>query len=527
MRYFIFRNATIERFFADLNATFSGYEDVSQLPEAERYIWFYLSPVDENEIASKKMRYYIDLLRMTVNRIGNNKMFLIFTVSEFYNIKTLLSDNPLTAAIKEYNAAVEELSRQFDNVKIVNFSDFTDRYPSEKLIDWRYWFISQMGINPTLANGFASWFASQIRAIELKRKKVLILDLDNTLWGGILGEDGMENLKIGGDYPGNAFLKFQHLILELSREGVILAVCSKNNEDEVKEMWQKHPDNVLKEENFAALKINWNNKADNIREIAQDLNLGLDSFVFFDDNPRERELIKTYLPEVFVPDFPEKPYDLPVFFKNVAEQCFSIYNLTAEDLDKTQQYKANAARASMQKSFASMTDYIKSLNIVLDIKSVNDLSIIRAAAMTQKTNQFNLTTKRYTDADLRNIIANENGIIYTVSVADRFGDSGITGVCIIKRVGVDAEIDTLLLSCRILGKEIEYAFINYVLKQLQQNGTVKLTATYIPTLKNAQVAEFFDKCGFTFVKNDGERKEYVIYLDKTNITLSENYSYIS
>ncbi|MDR0789413.1 MAG: HAD-IIIC family phosphatase [Bacteroidales bacterium] len=525
MKYFVFRNATIERFFQFLPTGFSGYEDVSSVEEAERYIWFYLSPIAENEVAAQKVKHYVDLLQMTASKIGADKMLIVFTIKDIFNVKTVLSDNALADAVSYYNDALYELSKQSRNIKVIDFDDFCSRYPLIELIDWKFYFVSQMGLNPRLAADFGSWCSSQLNAIELKRKKVLVLDLDNTLWGGILGEDGIEGVALGGDYPGKAFSIFQHLILELSKQGVILAVCSKNNIEDVRQMWKLHPDVVLKEEYFASLRINWNNKADNIREIAEELNIGLDSFVFLDDNPTERELIKSYIPEVVVPDFPEKPYDLPMFFKDVAERYFSIYNITTEDKDKTQQYKENAVRATMHKSFTNMENYIRSLEIVLSIKDANDLTIVRASQMTQKTNQFNLTTHRYIDADLRQIINNE-GKIFTLSVSDKFGNSGITGLCIIKIEGKNAEFDSFLLSCRVLGKDIEKAFAKYVLKTLQSEGIEQVKATYIPTIKNTQVADFYDRVGFTCLHSEDAIKNYIIDLRQQEIELSQNYRYL-
>jgi FkbH-like protein len=343
----------------------------------------------------------------------------------------------------------------------------------------------------------------------MKRKKCLVLDLDNTLWGGVLGEDGINGVALGGDYPGKVFLLFQQQILGLSRQGIILAVCSKNNIEDVRKMWNEHPDTALREEHFAALRINWHNKADNIREMAEELNIGLDSFVFLDDSPSERELVKRFLPEVAVPDFPAQVYMLPVFFKQTVEQYFSIYALTDEDKTKTEQYKTNAQRANAQRSFSDMDEYLRWLEIELTIADVNELTLARAAQMTQKTNQFNLTTRRYTDAGLRHKLASGSRI-FTLSVRDRFGDSGITGLCIIDLAEETALIDSLLLSCRILGKCIEDAFFNYILNQLKKQGIQTVKALYIPTVKNIQVKDFYDRQGFQKITEDDDCAVYTM-----------------
>jgi FkbH-like protein len=527
MKYFIFRNTTIERFFQPFQPDFSGYEDISVINEqADRFVWFYLPPVGNNTVIAEKIRHYADLVRMIAEKIPKGKMFIIFTMSDIFSVKTILSDRSITDEIQVYNSTLYNLSAKYSNIKVVDFTRFLNGYKADEWIDWRYYFISQMYLNPRIVDTFATWFTAQVHAIEMKRKKCLVLDLDNTLWGGILGEDGINGVVLGGDYPGKAFLLFQQQILELSKQGIILAVCSKNNIEDVRQMWQEHPDTILKEKHFAALRISWNNKADNIRELAQELNIGLDSFVFLDDNPSERELVKKVLPEVVTPDFPAQPYMLPAFFKKLVEQYFAVYELTEEDKTKTEQYRANALRISAQLSFTNMDEYIRSLEITLHIAEVNDLTIVRAAQMTQKTNQFNLTTRRYTDACLRRKLSNGSRI-FTLSVRDKFGDSGMTGLCIVDFNDKMATIDSLLLSCRILGKGIEKAFVEYILSHLQSLGITNVAADYLPTSKNIQVKKFYETIGFTLMNEDIiSAKHYQANLQTLTITSNNNYKII-
>jgi FkbH-like protein len=512
MKYFIYRNATIERFFQGLDAVFSGYEDISETEETlDRYVWFYLPPVATNEVIVEKTLYYAELVKMLVVRLPKGKMIIVFTMQDMFSVQSVLSNDSVAKAIQTYNETLRDMSANHTNVKVIDFGRFLDGYKLEERLDWRYYFISQMGLNPRMATDFGQWWDAQIRAIEMKRKKCLVLDLDNTLWGGVLGEDGVSGVALGGDYPGKAFLLFQQQLFELSRQGVILAVCSKNNIEDVRELWREHPDAVLKEEHFAALRINWNNKADNIREIATELNIGLDSLVFLDDNPSERELVKHYLPEVVAPDFPAQPYLLPTFFKGLAERYFATYALTDEDRDKTAQYKANSKRAQAQQSFTDMDEYIRYLEIELTVVDVSELTLPRAAQMTQKTNQFNLTTRRYTETDLQNKLSSGSRIL-TLSVRDRFGDSGLTGLCIIDYHEQTAHIDALLLSCRILGKGIENKFVTNIMKQLHQQGIKEVTAEYIPTAKNRQVCDFYEKRGFTLIKEDEKKIKHYKFL---------------
>jgi FkbH-like protein len=379
-----------------------------------------------------------------------------------------------------------------------------------------------MSLNPKLASDFLGWFLRQIEIIDLKRKKCVVVDLDNTLWSGILGEDGINGIKMGEDYPGTAFRFFQSYLLELRRNGIIIAVCSKNNEIDVLDVWENHPDMQLRRTDFVTYRINWNNKADNIKDIAEELNIGLESMVFIDDNPAERELIKQMLPDVSVPDFPNHPYLLPFFTKELTRDYFCIYKLTDEDYSKTQKYIENAKRVQHGKQFTDMDTYLRSLEIELIIEEMNKYNIARFAQMTQKTNQFNLTTKRYIESDIQ-AFADAGGWIYGLRVKDKFGDNGLAGPMIIHINEQIADIDTLLLSCRILGKEIEYAFVDYILMKLKEAGFEKVTAVYIKTPKNGQVEDFYNKLGFMIVESTDNSKKYILELNKKNISISDRY----
>lgn len=517
---------TIERFFQNLDVEFSGYEDISIFSNVyDRYIWFYLCPLkDDSSVIAKEVRNYIDLFRLTISNIPQTKTIIAFTIHPIYTINTINSNRDIIEACNYYNDSLYELSKEYSNIKVIEFSDFLSNYSNKDLIDWKYYFISQMALNPRYASAFQIWFKSQIESIELKRKKCLVLDFDNTLWSGVLGEDGIEGIGLGGDYPGKAFLFFQKQIKELSKQGVIIAGCSKNNIEDVRELWNKHPEIILTEECFSAYKINWLNKADNIRQLAEELNIGLDSMVFIDDNPTERAIVKQNITEIEVPDFPDQPYQLPLFFKEIAEKYFSVYSLTNEDISKTQQYKQNAQRASSMSVFTNMDEYIKSLEIELKIEEINNITLPRVAQLTQKTNQFNLTTYRYTESDIKRFIEN-NDIIYTLSVSDKFGDNGLTGVIICKIRNKKAEIDSLLLSCRILGKRIEEAFVYYILNELKEEGIEIINSKYIPTQKNIQVKEFYEKLGFQLENESDGIKSYIIELKNKEINKLENYKY--
>ena len=520
---FVFRNNTIERFFPN-DYSYSGYDDVSYIPEdIDGYVWFYQVPIKfDHGLLADEINACLQKFRLVLGRINPNKTIIAFTMDMLYAVPLANGDFRVKESVDEYNAGLVAAANDRSNLKVIDIAEFTRKYSADELIDWKFYFLSQMALNPRLANAFKAWFAKKLDQIALKRKKCLVLDLDNTLWGGVLGEDGIDGIKIGGDYPGKAFLYFQEALLELSKNGVILAVCSKNNEQDVMEAWEKNPFVVLKKEHFAAYRINWQDKATNIKELAEELNLGLDSFVFLDDNPTERELIRQLLPMVSVPDFPDQPYELPLFFQSLVEGYFKVYAITDEDRKKTEQYKANALRLESQRQFADFDAFLQSLDIRLTIEAANEFNIPRIAQMTQKTNQFNLTTKRYTDADIKAMVAN-GWKVYCMSLADKFGDSGITG-CILLN---GSEIDTFLLSCRVLGKGIELAFMKRILQVVKAEGIDKLKAKYIPTVKNAQVKDFYEKCGFECVLEYGTgEKDYAANLNEMDLNIKDYYKIV-
>lgn len=498
---YIFRNTTAELLFGGAGYSYSGYDELN-VPEVEvdSYVWFYTAPILPDALAAaKEIGSYAERLSFVRSQLPATKPLYVFTLVNLFDSKSEITDFSVTQAIADFNAFLVEFARTNSNVKILDFAAFCNRYTQVDLVDWKFYFMSQAAISPKLAAPFRKWFAAEKDATVKTAKKCLILDLDNTLWGGILGEDGPEHLKIGGDYPGKAFHFFQEQILELQKRGVILAVCSKNNEPDAWDFIEQNRDQVLHKEHFAAWRINWTDKATNIRELAQELNIGLDSMVFLDDSPTERELVASMIPEVVVPEFPTAPYALPVFFNDLKNQYFRIYEVRAEDREKTQQYKANAERHQLQSQFTNIDDFIKSLNIETTIRVNDDADFPRIAQMSQKTNQFNLTGRRYTELEIADVMV-AGGSVFSLSVKDKFGDSGMTGAAIVTVNGDEASIENLFLSCRILGRKIENTFMKTVLEKLQLAGVKTVHASYVKTLKNRSVADFYETVGFSTLK---------------------------
>lgn len=519
---YVFRNYTVENLF-DEDTAFSGYDDISSIPADTAFLWLYFCPVGfDGEKVAAQVQAAADKLRIVADAVPSSASFYVFSMENLYPVNICDTDRTVSDAVDAFNLQARALASEKHNIKYVDFSEFLAGYPPEERISWRFYFISQMMVNSKLVPAFKQWWAGRRHTLEGKRKKCLVLDLDNTLWSGVLGEDGVSGVKMAGDYPGNAFHYFQCALRALAKSGVILTVCSKNNEEDVKELWEKNPFLVITPDLISAYRINWNNKADNIRELARELNIGLDSMVFIDDNPTERELVRQQLPMVEVPEFPNKPYGLMAFFAKLVNDYFRAYRLTAEDLGKTEQYRANARRSAEQSHFTNLDDFIRSLDIKIDIIAANEFNIERIAQMTQKTNQFNLTTRRYTVSDINAFIAG-GAKVWCISVADKFGDNGITGEIIVKTDGDEAEIDTFLLSCRILGKKIERAFVLSVLDRLREQGIKRVKASFIPTAKNAQVKEFFDGLGFTLLEENGGIKNYIMELSAP-VALSSDYT---
>jgi len=519
---FVFRNNTIERFLpADYQ--FSGYADVSQVPDADLYVWWYQLPLHINgTVVVAEVESYLAALKMILSRI-DGKPLLLFTMDVLYSAQCTMHNAQWQLAVDQYNADVMQLGNAYASVKVIDIRAFYRQYSAKDLLDWKFYFMSQMGLNPRLSTDFQNWYKRQLDAIALKRKKCLVLDLDNTLWGGILGEDGVEGVQLSGDYPGKAYHLWQEGLKELKEQGIILCINSKNNMEDVDTLWEKREDMVLQKDDFSAMRINWQDKATNLQELANELNIGLDAMVFVDDNPSERELIKQSLPMVSVPDWVNQPYELPLLYQYLVQNYFQVYSVTAEDLKKTEQYKQNAQRAQAKASFADMDAYLQSLDMHLTIERLtldDGAKIARAAQMTQKTNQFNLTTRRYIESDIQQFI--QTGQVWILSVKDKFGDNGISGLMIIDEKAV---VDTLLMSCRVLGRGIEIAFVKHVMTELRNQGVKSLTGLYIPTEKNGQVKDFWSSIRFstTEIMKDG-RKAYAIDLEYADTNIKDYFS---
>jgi FkbH-like protein len=351
---------------------------------------------------------------------------------------------------------------------------------------------------------YAEHCARLCGALLGKARKCLVLDLDNTLWGGVIGDDGIEGIVLGqGSAVGEAFLAVQQMAIDLRERGVVLAVSSKNNDNVARAVFKDHPDMLIREEHIAVFQANWKDKASNLEAIAQTLNIGIDALVLVDDNPAERAQVRQALPQVAVPELGDDPslYPRHVF----AAGYFEAVAFSAEDRQRAEQYQANAKRVSMQGQARDLKSYLKSLNMVMKVTPFDSVGRARISQLINKSNQFNLTTKRYTEAAVARLEGDADALTFQIRLSDAFGDNGMICVVILERHETDWEIDTWLMSCRVLGRQVEEATLNTIVAAAKQAGGRRLIGTYRPTDRNQMVADHYKKLGFSPVESREDR----------------------
>jgi FkbH-like protein len=364
------------------------------------------------------------------------------------------------------------------------------------------WNIAKAQISDTYIPLWADHAARIAAALKGKSRRALVLDLDNTLWGGVIGDDGLEGILIGqGDATGEAHLEVQRTALALRDRGVVLAVSSKNTDEIARRPFAEHPDMLLKLEHIAMFQANWNDKATNITAIARELALGLESFVFLDDNPAERELVRRTLPEVAVPELPDNP---ALYARTLAAAgYFELIAFSAEDASRAEMYQMNAKRAALKEGVADMAAYLASLDMEITFSPFDGPGRARIAQLISKSNQFNLTTRRYSEAEVANMAEDPKVFTLQVRLADTFGDNGMISVVICRESGdAEWEVDTWLMSCRVLGRGVERMVLREILDSARAAGVERLVGRYVPTAKNAMVADHFAGLGFTRLGGD-------------------------
>jgi FkbH-like protein len=380
--------------------------------------------------------------------------------------------------------------------------------------DEALWHRSKQEIHLRVLHVYGDEVGRLLAAIRGRSYKCLVLDLDNTLWGGVIGDDGLAGIAIGqGSAVGEAHLAFQRYALELSRRGILLAVCSKNDEANALEVFDRHPEMLLRRKHISCFIANWEDKASNLRQIARRLNIGTDSLVFADDNPFERNLVRQELPEVAVPELPEDPAGFAACI--AAAGYFEALSITNEDQERVNQYRANAEREQLRESTTDMAGYLQGLRMELHCGPFDPIGLPRIVQLINKTNQFNLLTRRYTDTEVQAVMADPAALHLQFRLQDRFGDNGVIAIVIGK---LNAErklvIDTWLMSCRVLGRQVEAATLNVVAKRASAMGATALIGSFRPTPKNEMVRDHYPKLGFDELgQQDGETR-WVLALDR-------------
>src|SRR5262245_57517158 len=423
------------------------------------------------------------------------------------------------AAIQKINDEIQRLAVRHTGVYILDYDALIARHGRNRWHDERKWLTARMPIAADHLKDLADEWLRFIHPIVGKTCKALVTDLDNTLWGGIIGEDGMEGISLGGEYPGTAFQAVQRVMLDLYQRGVLLAVCSKNNLSDAMEALEKHPGMLLKPEHFAACRINWDDKAVNLRAIATELNIGVDSLAFLDDNPVERERIRSDLPEVTVLDLPDDPMEFSKVLRETP--VFERLTLSEEDKVRGRYYAEQRQRLELERSASSLEDFFRSLRQEIEISSVTPPTLTRVSQLTQKTNQFNLTTRRYNEQQIAQFVDSPEWGVYAVRVKDRFGDNGLVGVVIVHDTEEIAEIDTFLLSCRVVGRTVETAILSFLINQSRKKGQMKLQGWFLPTKKNDLAKGFFAQHKFQVSEENGIGALWSLDLDKHGIVCPE------
>jgi FkbH-like protein len=374
-----------------------------------------------------------------------------------------------------------------------------ERVSSDGLGAWHdpvLWHRAKQEITPLAAPLYGELVARILAARQGRSAKCLVLDLDNTLWSGVIGDDGLDGIKLGqGSAIGEAHLAVQRYALDLSRRGIILAVCSKNDEAAALLPFENHPEMLLRRSDIACFVANWNDKATNVRGIAKALNIGLDAMVFLDDNPFERDLVRKELPMVSVPELPDEPALYPLRLAEAG--YFEAISITADDTKRTEQYQANVARESLRSGTTDLDSYLRSLEMELQWAPFDRLSLQRIVQLINKTNQFNLTTRRYTEPEVASLLDDTEALTLQLRLVDRLGDNGIIGIVIGRKTSAEEiDLDTWLMSCRVLGRGVEKATLNIVTDEARRLGAKRLRGTYIPTSKNQMVHDHYLNLGF-------------------------------
>jgi FkbH-like protein len=425
-----------------------------------------------------------------------------------YSAKTSIS---FTYQLRKTNLQLMELSQQTKDLFVCDLAGLQSELGRRLVFDSKMYVNADMVYSIDFLPHIAKNVTDIILSITGSFKKCLILDLDNTTWGGIIGDDGLEGIQVGYLGLGKVYSELQLWAKQLKQRGIIIAVCSKNTEEIAMEPFLSHPDMVLRMDDIAVFVANWETKVDNIRYIQSILNIGFDSMVFVDDNPFEREMVKSGVPDITVPDMPDDPAEYLPYLRSL--NLFETASFTEEDEQRTRQYQEEAQRNILQQSFNSESDFLASLAMLSEVKPFDEFSIPRVAQLTQRSNQFNLRTIRYTEEDVKQLSMNPEYYTMSLTLEDRFGNHGLIGIIILKKLdSATLFIDSWIMSCRVLKRGMESFTLNMIMELAQAGNFDKVVGEYIPTKKNGIVKDHY--AGLGFEQEDGKWVMHVAKFEK-------------
>lgn len=404
------------------------------------------------------------------------------------------------------NSKLLDLAKEIPGLWILDYGRLIANIGERRWYDARLWGLARLPLSNIAMHALVDHYVAYLRAFCGFSRKVLVLDLDDTLWGGVVGEVGTNGIELGSDYPGSAFVEFQRTVLSLYHRGVVLAINSKNNEVEALEVIANHPAMVLRAEHFAAKRISWNDKVANMEELSEELGLNLDSFVFVDNSQVECERMRSALPQVLTVCLSEEAGEHASQIRNL--RAFDVLRYSEEDRHRGELYRKDVARKKLQASIGSLEEFYESLEMQLLIERVNQQSAVRATVLTQRTNQFNLTTRRLTCEEINGLIERQEHEVYGIRLRDRFGDNGMIGLMIVRHSEGQMVIEDFLISCRVIGRTVETAALTFLIRRAKTIGMAEVLGLFSPTNKNTLAANFYPEHGFSCVE---ETKNGILY----------------
>jgi FkbH-like protein len=512
-------------FVPDVLLLLPDYRDIKEMPP------LFSSLEDVETAAHSQILNYQNLWQKVSNKMEHCQIFQGLFVVPPHRTMGALEANYLFSPQNYYKLLnLELIKNKPANVTLVDFDYHAANFGKSRWFDDSQYFQSKQAISFDALGDMCYAMTRIISSYFGKVKKCLVLDLDNTLWGGVIGDDGLEGINLNSHDPvGEAYLSFQRYIKALKERGVILAVCSKNEESTAQLPFIEHPEMILKMEDISCFIANWNDKSTNIRSIAAELNIGLDSLVFFDDNPAERAIVKQFLPEVEVINASDDPASYLSTLDRA--RCFDWIQLTSEDIGRSDSYFQNKKRTQLQEFVIDYDQYLKSLEMKASIAAVSETTISRFSQLINKSNQFNVRTKRYSEANIEAMINDPDRYqLRQITFIDKFGSYGLISCIILEKKGNLSFIDTWVMSCRVLKRGIEYMALNSVIKAAKEWGCDLIVGEYIPSAKNSPVKNLYGDLGFHCTEQSsisGHQFEGEVYTQKTTSDKLRTHHHIS